>query len=164
MFEIQNVHKWTTLAAVFRLVSFWVELYYDRRSVGQSFLVSSPHLGLMTRFFLLSDHCGFLIWGALSDEMTGLSFTMYNIQYILLSQIWDQVPVFISSRNRVAWLYPQALGNSVPRCIFLLYNLWLDLIENKYCCRFYLGTDCISKDTIPVDKCLLSRCLAADIA
>jgi hypothetical protein len=35
---------------------------------------------------------------------------MYNIQYILLSQIWDQVPVFISPRNRVARLYPQALG------------------------------------------------------
>jgi hypothetical protein len=30
----------------------------------------------MTRFFLLSDHCGFLIWGALSDERTGLSFTI----------------------------------------------------------------------------------------
>jgi hypothetical protein len=54
-----------------------------------------------------------LIWGALSDERTGLSFTMYNIQYILLSQISDQVPVFISPRNRVARLYPQALGNSV---------------------------------------------------
>jgi hypothetical protein len=35
---------------------------------------------------------------------------MYNIQYILLSQIGDQVPVFISPRNRVARLYPQALG------------------------------------------------------
>jgi hypothetical protein len=51
-----------------------------------------------------------LIWGALSDERTGLSFTMYNIQYILLSQISDQVPVFISPRDRVARLYPQTLG------------------------------------------------------
>jgi hypothetical protein len=39
------------------------ELYYDRRSVGQSVLVSSPHLGLMTRFLLLSDHCGFVDMG-----------------------------------------------------------------------------------------------------
>jgi hypothetical protein len=37
--------------------------------------------------------------------------------HILLSQIPDspnlegQVPVFISPRNRVAWLYPQALGS-----------------------------------------------------
>jgi hypothetical protein len=37
--------------------------------------------------------------------------------HILLSQIWDspnledQVPVFISPRNKVARLYPQALGS-----------------------------------------------------
>jgi hypothetical protein len=59
-----------------------------------------------------------LIWGALSDERTGLSFTMYNIQYILLSQIWNQVLVFISPRNRVARLYPQALGIS-PSSLYL---------------------------------------------
>jgi hypothetical protein len=42
----------------------WVnELYYDRPSVGQSVLVSSPHLGLMTRFLLLSDSCGFVDMG-----------------------------------------------------------------------------------------------------
>jgi hypothetical protein len=88
------------------LIWVWVIL----RSVGQSVLEQSTHLGLTTRFLLLSDHCGFFIWGALSDERTGLSFTMYNIQYILLSQIWDQVPVFISPRNKVTRLYPQALG------------------------------------------------------
>jgi hypothetical protein len=31
-----------------------VKLYYDRRSVGQSVLVSGTHLGLATEFFLLS--------------------------------------------------------------------------------------------------------------
>jgi hypothetical protein len=37
--------------------------------------------------------------------------------HILLSQIWDshnldgQIPIFLSPRNRVAWLYPQALGS-----------------------------------------------------
>jgi hypothetical protein len=86
----------------------------------------------MTRFLLLSDHCGFLIWGALSDERTGLSFTIAAgfasavilrsqscgiHEHILLSQILGsrnlegQVPVFISPRNRVARLYPQALGS-----------------------------------------------------
>jgi hypothetical protein len=70
-------------------------LYYDRRSVGQSVLVSSPHLGLMTRFLLLSDHCGFFIWGALSDERTGLFFTMYNMQYILLSQMRQGPCIYI---------------------------------------------------------------------
>jgi hypothetical protein len=42
------------------LPSFFPSLYYDRRSVGQSVLVSSPHLGLKTRYLLLSDNCGFV--------------------------------------------------------------------------------------------------------
>jgi hypothetical protein len=67
----------------------WGELYYDRRSVGQSVLVSSPHLGLMTRFLLLSDHRGFLIWGALSDKRRGLSFSIYNVQYTIHFTVSD---------------------------------------------------------------------------
>jgi hypothetical protein len=75
------------------------------------------------------------MWGALSDERMGLPFTIVlalasesflglesrgTRDHILLSQIRDspnlegQVPVFISPRNRVAQLYPQAL-------CFLLY-------------------------------------------
>jgi hypothetical protein len=39
----------------------WVRvLCYDRRSVGKSVLLSSTHLGLTTRFLLLSDSCGFV--------------------------------------------------------------------------------------------------------
>jgi hypothetical protein len=37
----------------------WV-LCYHRRSVGQTFFVSSTHLGLTTRCLLLSDSCGFV--------------------------------------------------------------------------------------------------------
>jgi hypothetical protein len=40
-------------------------LCYDRRSVGQSILVSITHLRLKTRVLLLSDSCGFLIWSSL---------------------------------------------------------------------------------------------------
>jgi hypothetical protein len=36
------------------------KLCYDRRSVGQSVLVSSIHLGRTTRYLLLSDSCGFV--------------------------------------------------------------------------------------------------------
>jgi hypothetical protein len=46
------------------------------RPVGQPVLVSNPYLGITTKFLLLSDGCGFLMWGALSDERTGLSFTI----------------------------------------------------------------------------------------
>jgi hypothetical protein len=90
------------------------KLCYDRRSVGQSVLVSSTHLALTTKFLLLSDRCGFFKWGALSDERTGLPFTIAadprqrshsrseslgTRDHILLSQIRDspnlegQVPV-----------------------------------------------------------------------
>jgi hypothetical protein len=48
---------------------------YDRRLAGQSYLVSSTHVGLTTRFMLLSDSW-VLIWGDLSDERTGLPFTV----------------------------------------------------------------------------------------
>jgi hypothetical protein len=39
------------------------KLCYDRRSVGQSILVSGSHLGPKTRFLLLSDSCGFVDMG-----------------------------------------------------------------------------------------------------
>jgi hypothetical protein len=74
-----------------------------------------------------------LMWGALSDERTRLpckiavalasavilgSEPRGTHDHILLSQIRDspnlegQVPVFISPRNKVAQLYPQALGQT----------------------------------------------------
>jgi hypothetical protein len=71
------------------------------------------------------------MWGALSDKRTGLTFTSNCCwpspvqsfsdpsDHILLSEFRDspnlenQVPVYIyiSPRNRVAQLYPQALGS-----------------------------------------------------
>jgi hypothetical protein len=51
-------HGWiTSLPQLSKLKS---KLCYDRRSVGQSVLVSSTHLGLTTKFLLLLDSCGFL--------------------------------------------------------------------------------------------------------
>jgi hypothetical protein len=68
------------------------------------------------------------MWGALSDKRTGLLLVLASAvilgsesrgtrDHILLSQIRDsanlegQVSVFISPRNRVAQLYPQALSS-----------------------------------------------------
>jgi hypothetical protein len=129
------------------LLSLSLELYYDRRSVGQSVLVSSPHLRLMTRFSLLSDNCVSVDMGRPLWREDGLSFTIAAVfdsavilgsesrgahDHILLSQIWgstnleDQVPVFISPRKRVARLYPQALG--LP--LILLAN-WCPFITSR---------------------------------
>jgi hypothetical protein len=72
-----------------------------------------------------------LMWGTLSDERTVCRLQLLLVlasrvilgfeprgthDNILLSQIWDslslkgQVPVFMSSKNKVSHLYRQALG------------------------------------------------------
>jgi hypothetical protein len=49
-----------------------LKLSYDRRSVGQFVLVSGSHLEPMTRFFFLSENCGFHDVGHVTDERTVL--------------------------------------------------------------------------------------------
>jgi hypothetical protein len=56
-----SLHSRTFNWALLQLTSSWVwVLYYDQRSVGQSVLEYSIHLGLTTRFLLLSDSSVFL--------------------------------------------------------------------------------------------------------
>jgi hypothetical protein len=102
----------------------------DGQSVSQHVLVSSTLVGLLPRYYFLSVCCClkfavFFLWGALSDERTGLQFAVQSLNgpsrsepvTLLYCLIWDsrnlegQVPVFISRRNRVAQLYPWALGS-----------------------------------------------------
>jgi hypothetical protein len=102
---------------------------------GQSASLSwcqSPICGLRADFYYCQTVADLLIWGALSDERTGLPFSIAagthqssntwvrvprTRDHILLSQIRDypnlegQFPVFISPGKRVAHLYPQALGS-----------------------------------------------------
>jgi hypothetical protein len=99
----------------------------DGRSASLSWNKASIW-GLRPDFYYCQTVADLLIWGAFPDERTGLSFTTAaeprqrshsrgTRDHILLSQIRDspnlkgQVPVFISPRNRVAQLYPQALGS-----------------------------------------------------
>jgi hypothetical protein len=97
------------------------KLYYDRRSVGRSLLVSSSHVRLSTRFCYYQTVASLLMWGALSDERTGLPFTIgigpRQRSHSWVRVPWDTWPYFtlsdsrISPRNRVAQLYPQTLGS-----------------------------------------------------
>jgi hypothetical protein len=108
------------------------KLCYNRWPVSQSVLVSSIHLGKRPDFYYCQTVNGLLKWGALFAARTGLSFTtaagphqcshswgqvLHTYDHILLSEDQDshnlegQVPVFISPRNRLAQLYPQALGS-----------------------------------------------------
>jgi hypothetical protein len=48
----------------------------DRRADGQARLEECAHLGFTPGFLLLSDSCCLLMWGAVSDERTGLSFAI----------------------------------------------------------------------------------------
>jgi hypothetical protein len=107
-----------------------LKLIYDRRSVGQSVLVSGSHLEPMARFFsvlywqLLVSCCGELsltrgwICNLIVQLLLGLARAVTlgtnsrRTQTIFYCLIWHspnlegQVPVFMSPRNRVAQLYP----------------------------------------------------------
>jgi hypothetical protein len=102
----------------------------DGQSVSQSVCLDvEPTLGLVTRYYFLSEGCCMKVavlslWCALSDERTSLQFAMQSLNgpsctepvTILDCLIWDspnlkeQVPIFISLRNRVVQLYTRALG------------------------------------------------------
>jgi hypothetical protein len=61
------------------LISKWrskSKLCYDRRSVGQSVLVWSTIWDLQPEFYYCQTLGGLLMWGAFSDERTGLSYTI----------------------------------------------------------------------------------------
>jgi hypothetical protein len=104
------------------------KLCYDRPSVGQSVLVSRPHLGLTTRFLLLSDSCGLLMWGAFYKEIAGLPFTI-AAGALQRSHSWVRVPrdswpyycprleTPPTWRARSPYLYPPGTGwpSYIPR-------------------------------------------------
>jgi hypothetical protein len=100
-----------------------------RLMVSQSACLGvEPTLGLVTRYYFLSGRCSLnvgvsFLCDALSGERTGLQFAVQSLNdrtelvIILYCLIWDspklesQTPLFISPGNRVAQLYPRALGS-----------------------------------------------------
>jgi hypothetical protein len=103
------------------------EFCYDRRSVGQSVLVSGPHLGPVTvsrlqvywrgalsltrgrvcRLQLLLGFASAVIHGS---ESRGLITIFYCLRFETLPNLEGQAPVFISPKNKLVRFCPQALG------------------------------------------------------
>jgi hypothetical protein len=108
-----------------------LKLCYYRRSVGQSVLMSSPHLGPKTRFLLLSDSCKFVDVGPPSRQrgricrlqlLLVLAITVIlgsescrTHDHVLLSQIRESPPP--TWWARFPYLYPPWTGwpSYVPR-------------------------------------------------
>jgi hypothetical protein len=137
------------------------KIYYDRRSVGQSLLVSSIPLGLTARLLLLSDSWGVFWCGALSltrERVCRLQSLLVlasavilwsksrgTRDHILLSQIRDspnmdgQVAVFISPRNSVAqsqnYVTTDGQSASLSWCQAPIWGLRLDF----HCCQTVVG-------------------------
>jgi hypothetical protein len=114
-------------------------LLYDWRFTANLFVLPTSPLRLKTRIFIFQlNTCGYSPyvtssltrgWVCRLQELLVLASTVIlrskfrgTHDHILLPQIRDfpnlggQVPVFISPRNRLARLYPQALGS-----LFLVY-------------------------------------------
>jgi hypothetical protein len=111
--------------------SVWVwVLCYDRRSVGQSALERSTHLGLTTgyySYYSLTITVLFL-WGALSDERTGLSFVhATGPRQCSPSRVRDALvswPYFTVSDLRLPFLSPPATrGDTVE--VFDPASMWV---------------------------------------
>jgi hypothetical protein len=47
----------------------------------------APVWDLGPDFYYCKTIAGLLTWGALSDERSGLSFTMYNVQYVYILHV-----------------------------------------------------------------------------
>jgi hypothetical protein len=109
------------------------ELLYDWRFTANRFVSATRPLRITTSKFFLTEYLlSYSLHNVLSDERTGLTFTIGAglasavilrsesrgaHDHILLSQIQDssnlegQAPVFISPGSRVSHLYPQVLGS-----------------------------------------------------
>jgi hypothetical protein len=80
-----DINKGNICAGAFKILSK-SKLLYDRRSVGQSVCLGvEPSLGLVTRYYFLSEGCCLkvrvlFLWGALSDERTGLQIAVQSLR------------------------------------------------------------------------------------
>jgi hypothetical protein len=102
------------------------KLSYDRRSVGQSALVSGHHLGPVTIFFSFPSNCleavtGLLLWGALSVERTDLLLLGLASAVILESEFRRTHYPFFASYLRI---------HQFGLLLFSLYSLDTGHVKN----------------------------------
>jgi hypothetical protein len=100
-----------TKSSLHRFPCNWVwVLCYDRRSVGESVLNKAPIWGLRPDFYYRRTVAGLLMWGALSDGRTGLSFTIAagpcQCSHSLVWAPLDLRPYFTVSDLRLPILSP----------------------------------------------------------
>jgi hypothetical protein len=111
-----------------------LKLSNERRPLGQSVLLRHSHLEAITKLSFLLTIVGFFYVGHTLRREDGSEIDLYNCFWALPRQslsspnpselttisyslLWDspnlegQVPIFISSRNRLAQLYTRALGS-----------------------------------------------------
>jgi hypothetical protein len=93
--SLTNEFKWT--------LSLTSELYYDRRSVGQSVLEQSTHLGLMTKIFITVWPLRFFEMGRPLGREDGSVF--YNVQYTIYNIFYC-----LRFQTRSLYLYPPGTG------------------------------------------------------
>jgi hypothetical protein len=138
------------------------KLYYDRQSVGQSVLASEapisdpwPIFPILSFLLFFLDSFRFVdvgrpLWREIGCEFfsfcrespaqpfsdlnpTGLTSIFYCLYFWDSLNLERQVPVVISPRNRVAQLYPRALGQRRKRLFRYLYII--SLLWNHDCLR-----------------------------
>jgi hypothetical protein len=101
------------------LSPFYFSFYDWLQSQSQSHIATDgqsvslgveTHLGLMTRYLLQFDSYGSFLWGALSDERTGLSFVYASGPcHRSVSRVrfpWDLRPYFTVSHLRLPFSSP----------------------------------------------------------
>jgi hypothetical protein len=103
--------NWTIIASDSRTELTWLSLSLMlRRSVGQSVLEWSTHLGLTPDYYCCETIAGLLMWDALSDERTGLSFTIApgprQRSHFRVRVPWCSSPYFTVSDSRLPFSSP----------------------------------------------------------
>jgi hypothetical protein len=153
----------TTPASLFHYKSK-SKLFYDRRSVGQSALLSGHHLGPVTIFFFLEIvfrqlqvcYCGVpslsrgraynlqLLLDLASAVFLGSQFRRTHGLFFL-PHIWGslhlegQVPLFVSPRNKLTKLY-RLLSIQARYSICSLVALYTGYLENTASSSYFIVT------------------------